>query len=111
MKIYINGTKEISNIGSVIERVRKDNSCVLDINFNDSEHAPDELKTMFEDVTSVKVVRIDLNGNERSTVYTEYTQVDKIQRKINDETDITTVSLVRAVKAETEGGEDNDKNF
>ena len=108
MKVYINGTKEMSNIGSVIERLRKDNSCVLDISINDSERTPDELSTLFAEVTSVKVVRNDLNGNERSTVYTKYTQIDKIQRKISDETDITTVSLVRAKQVESEGGEDND---
>lgn len=106
MKIFINDTKEISNIGSVTERLRKDdNSCVLDININDSERTPAELQTMFEDITSVKVVRNDLNGVEQSAVFTDYTQIDKIQRKIGDETDITTVSLVRAaVQAETESG-------
>lgn len=108
MKIYINGKEEMLNISSVTERLRKDNTCVLDISINDSELAPDELKTMFEDITSVKIVRNDLNGDEKSAVFTDYTVIDKIQRKIGDETDITTVSLVRAVQAETEGGEDND---
>lgn len=103
MKIYINGKEEISNIGSVIEKLRKDNSCVLDININDSERTPDELNALFADVTSVKVVRNDLNGIEQSAVFTGYTQIDKIQRKIGDETDITTVSLTRTDK----GGEDN----
>lgn len=107
MKIYINGTKEISNVGSVIERLRNDNSCALDININDSERTPDELKALFADIISVNVVRNDLNGIEQNAVFTNYTQIDRIQRKIGDETDITTVSLVRAVTADTEGGEDN----
>ena len=107
MKIYINDTKEILNIGSVIERLRKDNTCALDISINDSELAPDELQTMFDDITSVKVVRIDRNGVEQPVVFTDYVLVDKIQRKIGDETDITIVSLVRAEQAETEGGENN----
>lgn len=105
MKIYINDTIEISNIGSVTERLRTDNSCVLDISINDSERTPAELQAMFENISSVKVVRNDLNGVERSAVFTDYTQIDKIQRKVSDETDITTVSLARAVQAETEGGE------
>ncbi len=95
MKININGKEEISNIGSVIERLRKDHSCVLDININDSERSPDELRALFENVTEVRVVRTDLDGIEHSAVFTEYTLIDKIQRKIGDETDITTVSLVK----------------
>lgn len=107
MKIFINGTKEVSNIGSVIERLRNDNSCVLDININDSELSPDELKALFAEISTINVVRNDLNGVERTAVFTDYTQIDRIQRKIGDETDITTVSLVRAVQTETEGGEEN----
>lgn len=109
MKIYINGTEEISNIGSVVEKLRKDNTCVLDVNINDSERTPDELSALFADIASINVVRTDLNGVEQTAVFTDYTQVDKIQRKIGDETDITTVSLVRAeqteaVQTESEGG-------
>ncbi len=105
MKININGIEEISNIGSVIERLRKDNSCVLDININDSERSPDELRALFANVTSISVVRNDLDSIEHSAVFTGYTQIDKIQRKIGDETDITTVSLARAVQTAT-GSED-----
>ncbi len=100
MKILINGNVEILNIGSVVERLRGD-TCVLDININDSERAPDELRALFEDVTEVKVVRTDLDDIEHSAVFTDYTLIDKIQRKIGDETDITTVSLARAVQAGT----------
>ncbi len=107
MKIYINDTKEISNIGSVIERLRKDNSCVLDISINDSERTLDELGSLFAEVTSVKVVRNDLDSIEHSAVFTDYTQIDKIQRKIGDETDITTVSLARAVQTVVEDNENN----
>lgn len=103
MKVFINGTNEITNIGSVVERLRED-TCVLDININDSELPPDELQAMFADITEVKVIRNDLNGEEQTAVFTEYTQVDKIQRKISEETDITLVSLVRA---DAEGGADN----
>lgn len=103
MKIYINGTKEISNIGSVVEKLRPDNICVLDININDSERNPDELREMFANITEIKVVRNDLNGKEQTAVFTDYTQIDKIQRKISEETDITVVSLVKADTEERVG--------
>ncbi len=107
MKIFINGTKEILNVGSVIETLRRDMNCVLNININDSAMSPEDLKALFSEITAINVVRNDLNGVEQSETFTEYTQLDKVQRKIVDETDITTVSLVKAAQAKTEGGEDN----
>ncbi len=100
MKIYINGTKEIFNIGSVIEKLRKDGDYSLDININnfDESLAPEELKTLFTDITSINVVRNDLDDIEHSVIFTDYTQIEKIQRKIGDETDITTISLIKKAK-------------
>ncbi len=97
MKIYINGTKEILNIGSVIEKLRKDGSYSLDININNFNEslAPDELKTLFTDITSINIVRNDLDDIEHSVVFNDYTQIDKIQRKIGDELDTTTITLIK----------------
>ena len=103
MKIVINGTDEIENIGTVIERTQQDGTCILDININDAAHTPDELQEMFVSVDSIDVIRTDLNGEEQSATYTTYTQIDKIRRKISDAADVTTVSLAAAeTDAETE---------
>lgn len=95
MKIYINETQEILNVSSVTERLRQ-GVCALDININDSQMSLEELNTLFADNTTIKVVRIDLNGDEKIEVITDYPQIDRIQRRLVDETDITTVSLVKA---------------
>lgn len=98
MKILINGKDEILNVGSVAERLRGNNSAVLDIGINDSDMTVEKLGEMFSDVEEIEIVRTDLDGEEHSVVFIEYTQIDKIQRRIGDETDITVVSLVKGIK-------------
>ncbi len=107
MKVIINGAEEILGVGVVTEKMRNDGSFVLEININDTAEPLSELEAAFKNVTEVKVLREDLNGEEQTAVFTKYTVIDKIQRKIGDEIDITTVSLARAVQAATEGGENN----
>lgn len=99
MKIYVNETQEILNVSSVTERLRQ-GICALDININDSQASLEELNTIFADNTAIKIVRIDLNGDEKTEVITDYPQIDRIQRRLVDETDITTVSLVKASQVE-----------
>ncbi len=107
MKVIINGTKEILDVGAVTEKLRTDGSFALEITVNDLAEPLSELKAAFKDVVEIKAVREDLNGEEQTAIFTKYTVIDKIQRRVVDETDITTVSLVSAIQAETEGGEDN----
>lgn len=104
MKVIINGAEEILGVGVVTEKMRNDGSFVLEININDTAEPLDELKAAFKNVTEIEVIREDLNGEEQTAVFTKYTVIDKIQRKVVEETDITTVSLV---SADTEGGENN----
>lgn len=104
MKVIINGTEEILGVGVVTEKMRADGSFALEISVNDTTEPLSKLNAAFKNVTEVKVIREDLNGEEQTAVFTNYTVIDKIQRKIGDETDITTVSLV---SADTEGGENN----
>lgn len=109
MKVIINGTEEILGVGVVTEKLRNDGSFALEITVNNYAEPLSKLEAAFKDVVEVKTAREDLNGKEQTAVFTEYTVLDKIHRRIVDETDITTVSLVRsAAQAETEGGEDND---
>ncbi len=104
MKVIINGAEEILGVGVVTEKMRNDGSFVLEININDTAEPLGELKAAFKNVTEIEVIREDLNGEEQTAVFTKYTVIDKIQRKVVEETDITTVSLV---SADTEGGENN----
>lgn len=103
MKVIINGTEEILDVGVVTEKLRNDGSFALEITVNDSAEPLDELNSAFKNVTEVKVIREDLNGEEQTAVFTSYTTVEKIQRRVVDETDTTTISLVRDIQ----GGEDN----
>lgn len=48
------------------------------------------------DVVSIKIIRTDLNGEVQSTIFTDYTKIDKIQRRISEESDIMTVTLIKA---------------
>ena len=96
MKVYINESKEILNVSFVTEKIRSDGTFGLDISLNDTELTVGELKILFTPVTSIKVIRVDMNNEEQAVVFTDYTQIEKIQRRVSDETDITTVSLVKA---------------
>lgn len=107
MKVIINGTEEILDVSVVTEKLRNDGSFALEITVNDSAEPLDKLNSAFKDVTEVKVIREDLNGEEQTAVFTSYTTVEKIQRRVVDETDTTTVSLVRAALTNTEDGEGN----
>ncbi len=104
MKVIINGTEEILGVGVVTEKMRNDGSFALEISINDTAEPLSDLKAAFKNVTEIEVIREDLNGEEQTAVFTKYTVIDKIQRKVVEETDITTVSLV---SADTEGGENN----
>ena len=95
MKIYINEEKELLNISSVTERLRSDGACVLDINLNDTTITVDELKNLFTGIATIKIIRTDLNEVEQNTIFTDYTQIEKIQRRISDESDIMTVTLIK----------------
>ena len=95
MKIYINEERELLNISSVTERLRSDGTCVLDINLNDTTITVDELKNLFTGIATIKIIRIDLNEVEQNAIFTDYTQIEKIQRRICEESDIMTVTLIR----------------
>lgn len=96
MKVIINGAEEILDVGIVTEKLRNDGSFALEINVNDYAEPLSKLEVAFKDVVEVKAVREDLNGKKKTTIFTEYTVLDKIQRRVVDATDITTISLVRA---------------
>ena len=95
MKIYINDEKEILNVSSAVERLRSNNTCGLDISFNDTSLTIDELKNLFTGIATIKIIRTDLNEVEQNTIFTDYTQIEKIQRRICEESDIMTVTLIR----------------
>ena len=106
MKVYINNnTEQILNVDSIVERNRQGES-VLDLSFNDaSSNLFDDLNKVFSDIQTVTIVRTDLNGEEKTIVYSQYTELNKVQRRITDEVDIITVTLSQPVvdENETEG--------
>lgn len=95
MKIYINDKKEALNVDIITEKLQIDNTYVLNINLNDTTISVEKLNDIFTDIQSITAVRTDLNGEEHSVTFTEYTQVDRIQRKVTDEIDIMSITLIK----------------
>lgn len=92
MKILINDT-EMLKVASVTEKLRND-GCVLDIQLNDSTQSLTELKDMFDNINSITIIREDLNGEEKTCSFDQYTKIDNIKRRLVDATDITTITLI-----------------
>ena len=62
----------------------------------------DDLNKVFSDIQTVTIVRTDLNGEEKTIVYSQYTELNKVQRRITDEVDTITVTLSQPVVDENE---------
>lgn len=93
MKVYINDTREIQNVGAVVERLSDGSVFSLDIDINDSKQPLSEIKAGFADIEKISIFRVDLNGEQQTVTYSNYTVVDRIQRKILEDRDVTIVTL------------------
>ncbi len=98
MKIFINNTVELANVGSVVERKNNTNDNTLVISINDFFKPIDEVERIFSDIKSIKIVRKDLNDVEQAIEFTNYTVVDKIERKMSDISDTTLVTLIENIE-------------
>lgn len=100
LKIIINENTEVQNVDLVSEKksnIDGENKMTLVISIRDIQKDVETIEEIFNNITSLSLVKIDEDKKKITFNYNKYNILNKVERKINSNSDITTVTLVKGV--------------
>lgn len=100
LKIIINENTEIQDVDLVSEKksnIDGESKMSLVINIKDIQKDVEVIEEIFNNITSLSLIKIDEDKKKTTFNYNKYNLLNKVERKINSYSDITTITLVKGV--------------